>query len=81
MYAFRLCQKLWRVFLSEEEMIDCSGDPGYRSVRNGKDVIPFDHLLYSQPFCELLVLKAQIGNLFFIFDLLEQIGESICAYY
>ena len=41
MYAFRLCQKLWRVILSEKEMIDCSGDPDNRSVRNGKDVIPF----------------------------------------
>ena len=44
-------------------------------------MLPHSHLLYPQPFCEFLVLKAQISNPFFISDLFEQVGESICDDY
>ena len=58
-------------------MINCRSNPSYGSERYEVDATPFDHLLYSQPFCKFLILKAQVSNPFFIFDLLEQVGESI----
>lgn len=36
-------------------------------------------LLYSCPFCELLVLYTQICYLLFVLDLLEQFREAVCA--
>ena len=44
------------------------------------DAVPLDHLLYSQPLSKLLVLHAQISDLFFIFDLFEQFGKSIYSF-
>ena len=60
-------------------MIDCCGDPREMSALK-REKMP-DHSLYSQPFRKLLVLQAQISNLFFVFNLLEQFGESICNTY
>lgn len=77
MYAFSLRQELWRIILGEEEVIDCRRNPGCWSVWNEYDASPFDRLLNSQPLCKLLILHAQISNPFFIFDLLEQLGETI----
>lgn len=77
MYAFSLRQELWRIILGEEEVIDCRRNPGYWSVENEWDASPCNRLLYSQPFCKLLILQAQISNPFFIFDLLEQVGETV----
>ena len=37
----------------------------------------YDYPLYPKPFRKLLILDAEITDLFFILDLLEKLGEPI----
>ena len=62
-------------------MVDCGSDPEEKiSAERRISAGPFDGLLYSQPFCKLLILQAQISNFLFVFNLLEQLSESICRF-